>query len=57
MTPKPAQKHTDQTFYNCKKVPLIPPLFISNILEPDFKLKSKFFNKFFVDKCTPIQRK
>ena len=44
-----------KTFYNGKKVPLIPPLFINNKLEPDFKLKANFFNKFFADKCTPIQ--
>ena len=44
-----------KTFYNGKKVPLIPPLFIINKLEPDFKLKANFFNKFFADKCTPIQ--
>ena len=43
-----------KTFYNSKKVPLIPPLFI-NKLEPDFKLKTNLFNKFFADKCTPIQ--
>ena len=46
-----------KTFYNGKKVPLIPPLFINNKLEPDFKSKANFFNflKFFADKCTPIQ--
>ena len=44
-----------KTFYNGKKVPLIPPLFINNKLEPDFKLKANFFNKFFADKCTPIK--
>ena len=44
-----------KTFYNGKKVPLIPPLFIINKLKPDFKLKANFFNKFFADKYTPIQ--
>ena len=44
-----------KTFYNGKKVPLIPPLLIDNELEPDFKLKANFFNKFFADKCIPIQ--
>ena len=34
---------------------MVPPLFINNKLEPDFKLKANFFNKFFADKCTPIQ--
>ena len=32
-----------KTFYNDKKVSLIPPLFINNKLEPDFKLKANFF--------------
>ena len=44
-----------KTFYNGKKVPLIPPLFINNKLEQDLKLKDNFFNKSFADKCTPIQ--
>ena len=57
MTPKPAQKNLSifETFYNGKKVPLIPPLFVNNKVEPDFKLKINFFNKFFADKCTPIK--
>ena len=42
-----------KTFCNDKKVPLIPPLFINNKLEPDFKLKANFFNKYFADKCIP----
>ena len=28
---------------------------MNNKLEPDFKLKANFFNKFFADKCTPVQ--
>ena len=43
-----------KTFYNGKKVPLIPPLFINNKLEPDLKLKASFFSKYFADKCIPI---
>ena len=35
---------------------MIPPFFINNELEPDFKLKDNFFNKFFADKCPPIQK-
>ena len=30
-------------------------MFINNELEPDFKLKANLLNKFFVDKCTPMQ--
>ena len=33
---------------------MIPPLFINDKSEPDFKLKANF-SKFFADKCTPIQ--
>ena len=57
MTPQPTQKYTGQfkkKIYNGKKIPLIPPRFINNELEPDFKLKANFLNKFFVDKCTPM---
>ena len=43
------------TFYNGKKVPLIPPLVINNKLEPDFKRKADHFNKFFASKCTPLK--
>ena len=52
---QPAQKLNDpKTFYNSKKVPLIPQLFMNNKLEPDFKLKTNFFYKLFADKCTTI---
>ena len=44
-----------KTFYNGKKVPLIPSLVINNKLEPDFKRKSDHFNKFFASKCTPLK--
>ena len=44
-----------KTFYNGKKVPLIPPLFINDKSEPDFKLKANNFSNFFADKCIPIQ--
>ena len=44
-----------KTFYNGKKVPLIPPLFINDKSETDFKLKTNIFNYFFADKCIPIQ--
>ena len=44
-----------KTFYNGKKVPLIPPLVINNKLEPDFKRKADHFNKFFASRCTPLK--
>ena len=45
-----------KTFFNGKKVPLIPPLVINNKLEPDFKRKADHFNNFFASKCTPLQK-
>ena len=43
-----------KTFCNNKKTPLIPPIFIGNKIESDFKLKVNHFNKYFASKCTPI---
>ena len=40
-----------KTFFNGKKISLIPPLNVSNKLVADFKEK---FNEFFASKCTPI---
>ena len=40
-----------KTICNNKK---IPPIFIGNQLESDFKLKANHFNKFFASKCTPM---
>ena len=34
---------------------MIPPIFIGNKLESDFKLKANHFNKFFASKCTPMK--
>ena len=44
-----------KTFYNGRKVPLIPPLLINNNLEADFKRKADHFNNFFASKCTPLK--
>ena len=44
-----------KTFYNGRKVPLIPPLVINNKLEADFKRKADHFNNFFASKCTPLK--
>ena len=43
-----------KTFYNGKKVPLIPPLQIGNTLVSDFKMKVNIFNKFFASQCVPL---
>ena len=43
-----------KTFYNTKKVPIIPPILIENKLETDFLKKANYFNTFFASKCTPL---
>ena len=44
-----------KTFYNGKKVPLIPLLVINNKLEPDFKRKADHFSNLFASKFTPLK--
>ena len=44
-----------KTFYNGKKIPLIPPLLVNNCLIVDFKVKADFFNKFFCTTSTPLE--
>ena len=43
-----------KTFYNGKKIPLIPPLLVNDKLECDFGLKANHFNEFFASNCTPL---
>ena len=43
-----------KTFYNGRKIPIIPPLLINDKLENDFKKKAHHFNVFFASKCTPL---
>ena len=42
-----------KTFYNDKKIPLIPPLLVNNNFITDIKTKANIFNKFFAEQCTP----
>ena len=44
-----------KTFYNGKKVPLIPPLLINDKPESDVLRKTYHFNNFFASKCTPLK--
>ena len=44
-----------KTFYNDKKVPLIPLLLIDDKFVTDIKTKANIFNKFFADQCTPLK--
>ena len=45
---------TLKTFYNGKKVPIIPPLFINNKFVTDFQEKANVFYSFFAKQCLPI---
>ena len=44
-----------KTFYDDKKIPLIPPLLIDNKFVTDIQTKANIFNKFFAEQCTPLR--
>ena len=44
-----------KTFYNDKKIPVIPPLLIDNNFVTDIQTKANIINKFFADQCTPLK--
>ena len=44
-----------KTFYNDKKIPIIPPLLIDNKFVTDIQMNANIFNKFFADQCTPLK--
>ena len=44
-----------KTFYNDKKIPLIPPLLIDDKFVTYIRTKANFFNKFFAEQCTPLK--
>ena len=44
-----------KTFYNDKKIPIIPPLLVNNKFVTDIQMKANIFNKFFADQCTPLK--
>ena len=43
-----------RTFFRGKKIPIIPPSFINEKLVPEFKAKAKYFNDFFLCKCSAV---
>ena len=43
-----------KTFYNDKKIPLIPPLLVDDKFVTDIPEKANVFNKFFAEQCTPL---
>ena len=44
-----------KTFYNGKKIPLIPPLLVNDKFLTDMKMEADIFNKFFAEQCTPLK--
>ena len=44
-----------KTFYNEKKIAIIPPLLTDNKFVTDISTKADIFNKFFVEQCTPLK--
>ena len=44
-----------KTFYNDKKIPLIPPLWIDKKIVTDIITKANVFNKFFTEQCNPLK--
>ena len=44
-----------KTFYNDKKIPLIPPLLVDDKFVTDVKMKANIFNNFFAEQCTPLK--
>ena len=44
-----------KTFYNDKKIPIIPPLLVNDEFVTDIQMKANIFNKFFADQCTPLK--
>ena len=43
-----------KSFYNYRKVPLIPLLLIDDKFVTDIETKINIFNKFFADQCQPL---
>ena len=43
-----------KTFYNDKKIPLIPPLLVDDKFVTDIQKKANVFNKLFTEQCTPL---
>ena len=43
-----------KTFYNAKKITLIPSTLVNDNLMSNFKEKANHFNNFFASQCTPV---
>ena len=44
-----------KTFYNDKKILVIPPLLVDDKFVNDIKTKGDMFNNFFAEQCTPLK--
>ena len=44
-----------KTFYNDKKISIIPPLLIEDKFVTEIQTKVNIFNKFCADQCTPLK--
>ena len=44
-----------KTFYNDKKILVIPPLLVDDKFANDIKTKGDMFNNFFAEQCTPLK--
>ena len=44
-----------KSFYNEKKILIIPPLLIDDKYVTDTQMKANIFNKFFAEQCTPLK--
>ena len=44
-----------KTFYNDKKIPLIPPLLVDDKHVTDIKTKANIFNEYFAEQCTLLK--
>ena len=44
-----------KTFYNGKKIPLIPLLLLDHKFVTDIKAKANIFSKFFAEQCTSLK--
>ena len=44
-----------KTFYNDKKIPLIPPLLLGDKHVTDIKTKANIFNEYFAEQCTLLK--
>ena len=44
-----------KTFYNGKKIPLIPPFLVDDKFVTDMKTKANIFNRFLAEQCIPLK--